>query len=153
MMFGRFAIRKLGGDERGVSVVELGLVAPVLALMIAGIIDLSQGLAQRFAMQQAVNRSLELVLAVPPPGDPDEADVDYSYVADEVAAVAEVSADQVTLDRWLQCNETRMEEYTASCAEGEDTARYLSLSVEKPFHGNFLVGDMDIVARGAIRIQ
>ena len=68
MMLGRFAIRKLRGDERGVSVVELGLVAPVLALMIAGIIDLSQGLAQRFAMQQAVNRSLELVLAVPPPG-------------------------------------------------------------------------------------
>ena len=153
MMFGRFAIRKLGSDERGVSVVELGLVAPVLALMIAGIIDLSQGLAQRFAMQQAVNRSLELVLAAPPPGDPDEADLDYSYVAAEAAAVAEVSADQVTLDRWLQCDEERMEEYTASCDEGEDTARYLGLAVEKTFHGNFLVGDMDIVARGAIRIQ
>lgn len=152
-MRGFLKIRKLCGDERGVSVVELGLVAPVLALFIAGIIDLSQGLAQRFALQQAVNRSLELVLAVPPEGDPDDADVDYGYVADEAAAAAEVGAEQVTLDRWLQCDEARMDDYTAACADGEDTARYLSVRIQKPFHGSFYVGGMTIVASGVIRIQ
>ena len=78
-------LRGLGGDERGVSVIELGLVAPVVALFIAGIIDLSQGLAQRFAMQQAVNRSLELLLVEPLEEDVGEDQVDYDHIVAQAA--------------------------------------------------------------------
>lgn len=149
------SLKRLGADERGLSVVELGLVAPVLALFIAGMIDLSQGLAQRFAMHQAINRSFELMVAVPPQGDPDEADVDYGYLITEAAAVAGVAEDAVTLERWLQCGETRMDEYTAVCPEepGNEPARYLSMEIEKPFTGNFYTGTVNIVASSAIRIQ
>src|SRR5688500_450649 len=110
-------LKRLRGDERGVSVIELGLVAPVVALFIAGIIDLSQGLAQRFQMQQAVNRTLELVLSHPPEADADENEVDYSFIAAEAAAVAGVEEDQVTITTWLQCNDERMDDYTANCDE------------------------------------
>ena len=146
-------LKRLGGDERGVSVVELGLIAPVVALFIAGIIDLSQGLAQRFAMQQAVNRSLELLLAQPPEGDADEDDVDFTYIAEEAAEVAGVDVEAVTLDRWLQCDEERMPNYTDDCEEGEDSARYLSLRIDKPFTGSFFVGEIDLFATGVMRIQ
>ena len=149
------ALKRLGADERGLSVVELGLVAPVLALFIAGMIDLSQGLAQRFALHQAINRSFEMMVAMPPPGDPDEADVDYSYLVTEAATVAGVEEEAVTLDRWLQCGETRQEEYTAVCPDeaGSEPSRYLSLRIEKEFEGNFYTGTITIVADGAIRIQ
>ena len=148
-------LARLGSDRRGVSVVELGLVAPVLALFIAGMIDLSQGLAQRFALHQAINRSFEMMVAVPPEGDPDESDVDYSYLITEAATVAGVEEDAVTLDRWLQCGETRQEDYTATCPDepGSEPARYLSLEIEKPFEGNFYTGTLTIVASSAIRIQ
>jgi hypothetical protein len=148
-------LRRLGSDRRGLSVVELGLVAPVLALFIAGIIDLSQGLAERHALHQAINRSFELMVAVPPDGDPDESDVDYGYLITEAATVAGVAEDAVTIDRWLQCGETRMEDYAADCPdeEGNEPARYLSMEITKPFNGNFYTGTIDIVASSAIRIQ
>jgi Flp pilus assembly pilin Flp len=146
-------LRGLGGDERGVSVIELGLIAPVVALFIAGIIDLSQGLAQRFAMQQAVNRSLELLLVEPLEEDVGEDEVDYDHIVDQAAAAADVPEDDVTVDLWLQCNDVRMDNYNDSCAAGEDSARYFSLRIDKPFTGNFFVGEVDLFATGVMRIQ
>jgi len=146
-------LRGLRRDERGVSIIELGLIAPVLALFIAGIIDLSQGLAQRFAMQQAINRSLELALVRPVEMDLNDDDVDFSYVVEEAAAAAGVEEDAVTFDRWLQCDGTRMPDWEDTCDPGKDAARYISLAVEKPFTGNFFVGEVTITATGALRVQ
>ncbi len=146
-------LRTLGGDERGVSVIELGLIAPVVALFIAGIIDLSMGLAQRFAMQQAVNRSLELLLIEPLQEAVGEDEVDYDHIVEQAATAAGVTEDDVTVDLWLQCNATRMDEYNDSCAAGEDSARYFSLRIDKPFTGNFFVGEVDLFATGVMRIQ
>ena len=71
------------------------------------------------------------------------------------ATVAGVAEDAVTLERWLQCGETRMDEYTAVCPEepGNEPARYLSMEIETPFTGNFYTGTVNIVASSAIRIQ
>lgn len=144
---------RLRRDERGLSVVELGLVAPVLTLFVAGIIDLSMGLAQRFAMQQAVNQTLELVMVRPPQMDADDSEIDFSYVKSAAASAAGVSEDQVELDWWLQCEDERMADFDDTCDAGEDSARYLSVQVEKPFSGNFFVGDTTFVVDGAVRIQ
>ena len=146
-------VRRIAGDERGLSVVELGLVAPVLALFLAGIIDLSFGLAQRFVMQQAVNETLELLLAHPLEGDADDDDVDLTYLIDHVTEAADIDEDAVTIERWLQCDAVRMDDYAATCPGGQDSARYLSLTIEKDFHGEFFVGDMMMTASGVMRIQ
>ena len=146
-------LRRLGRDERGLSVVELGLVAPVLTLFVAGIIDLSMGLAQRFALQQAVNQSLELVMARPPAINTNEDEMDFSYVSAAAAASAGVDEEDVDLDWWLQCDDERMPEFDDFCDSGEDSARYLSVQVEKPFTGNFFVGETTITATGTVRIQ
>ncbi|MDQ4086689.1 MAG: pilus assembly protein [Pseudomonadota bacterium] len=146
-------LKRLRADERGVSVVELGLIAPVLALFIAGMIDLSQGLAQRFAMQQAVNRSLELLMANPPEAAADEDDVDYTFVTEEAAAAADVPTTAVTLVRWLQCDGVEAASYDETCDPGQDTARYISLSVEKEFNGAFFIDSMTMTATGVVRIQ
>ena len=152
-MLGFGKLRRIGGDERGVSVVELGLVAPVVALFIAGIIDLSQGLAQRFAMQQAVNRSLELLLVRPLELEGSEDDIDYSPIVAEAASAAQVDEDDVSVDLWLQCDDTRRPNFDDSCASGEDSARYFSLRIDKPFTGSFFVGEVDLFATGVMRIQ
>ena len=146
-------LRRVARDERGLSIVELGLVAPVLTLFIAGIIDLSMGLAQRFAMQQAVNQSLELVMARPPELDVNDDELDFSYIKAAAASAAGVSEDNVDLDWWLQCEEERMPEFDDVCDTGQDSARYLSVEVEKPFTGNFFVGNTTIVVDGTVRIQ
>ena len=146
-------LRRLPGDERAVSMVEMAIVAPVLALFVVGIADLSQALSQQFTMQQAVNRSLEMLMANPVQGDPADDDIDYSFLKEEAAAAAGVSEDKVALDRWLQCDGLRQPEFTGTCAAGQEMARYVSLRMEDSFTGGFHFATIPMTAAGAIRIQ
>ncbi|WP_310467629.1 pilus assembly protein, partial [Sphingomonas sp.] len=46
-------------DERGASVVELALVAPFLAAMLIGMVDMSNGYSDKLQLEQAAQRSIE----------------------------------------------------------------------------------------------
>ena len=143
----------LGRDERGTSLIEFGFLVPFLALLTMGVVDLSRGLAERFAIQQAVNRGLELVQARPAVAAADEKDVDYSYVTTEVASAAKVPAVQVTLTRWLECNGEAAGDVNGTCAAGQDTARYLRVRVTKNFNGEFYYDSIPMAASGTLRTQ
>lgn len=146
-------LRTLAGDERGTSLIEFGFLAPLLALLTMGIIDLSRGLAERFAIQQAVNRSLELLQARPAVAGADETEVDYDFVKVEAASAAGVDEDQVTLTQWLECDGEEQVEYDGACEAGQDTARYLRVRVTKDFEGEFYFDTIPMAASGALRIQ
>jgi Flp pilus assembly protein TadG len=146
-------LRSLARDERGTSLIEFGFLAPFLALLTMGVIDLSRGLADRFALQQAVNRSLELVQARPAVAGDDATDVDYSFVRTEAASAAGVPASQVILTRWLECDGVEQPSVTGTCADGEDVARYLRVHISKDFHGDFYYDTIHLHASGALRTQ
>jgi Flp pilus assembly pilin Flp len=143
----------LARDERGTSLIEFGFVAPFLALLTMGVIDLSRGLADRFTIQQAVNRGLELVQARPAVTDADTGDVDYSFVKTEVATAAGVPEGQVTLTRWLECDGGDPKDVESTCADGEDVARYLKVQVTKDFKGEFYYDNIPMTASGSLRTQ
>ena len=146
-----FQLRTLAADTRGTSFVEFGMLAPVLALLVMGIIDLSTALSDRFTIQQAANRSLELLQARPVVAD-DDGDVDYSFVKAEAADAAGVPETQVTLTQWLECDGVA-DDGDDSCADDEDAARYLRVRITKNFQGRFLLGTTPMAASGALRIQ
>jgi len=143
----------LASDERGTSLIEFGFLAPFLALLTMGMIDLSRGLAERFTLQQAVNRGLELVQARPAVAAADSGDVDYSYVKTEVAEAAGVPEARVTLTRWLECDGGDPKDINATCAGGEDVARYLKVRVTKNFTGEFYYDSIPMAASGTLRTQ
>jgi Flp pilus assembly protein TadG len=143
----------LGRSEAGASLVEFALAAPVLALLVSGMIDLGEGLSQTFSLQQAVDRSLELLQASPPRAAADEDGVDYSYLVDEAAAAAGVGSGQVTLTRWVECDGARQSSFDSTCESDEATARYVRLTIEKNFEGRLLVGSFPMSASGAVRVQ
>lgn len=151
-MLGR-NILKLRIAQEGTSVIELALAAPFLALLLTGMIDLSLGLSEQFTLKQAVNRGLELVQARPPRAHSEASAVDFSYVAEEAAAAAQVPVEQVKVDLWLQCGGARQSDYEASCSQGQDAARYLRIRIDKTFQGNVFIGAFPLSATGAIRIQ
>jgi Flp pilus assembly pilin Flp len=146
-------LRALARDQRGTSLIELGFLAPFLAVLTMGVIDLSRGLAERFAIQQAVNRSLELVQARPAVAADDATDVDYSYVRTEAAAAAGVPPSQVVLTRWLECDGGDPKIVTETCEDDEDVARYLRVRISKDFHGDFYYDTIHLHASGALRTQ
>lgn len=149
----RRLLPNLARDERGTSLIEFGFLAPFLALLTMGIIDLSRGLAERFAIQQAVNRGLELVQARPAVASATSNDVDYSFVKTEVATAAKVPANQVTLTQWLECNGNNAGSVNGTCAAGQDSARYLRVRVTKNFVGEFYYDTIPMAASGTLRTQ
>jgi Flp pilus assembly pilin Flp len=140
-------------DERGTSLIEFGFLVPFLALLTMGVIDLSRGLAERFAIQQAVSRGLELVQSRPAVADEDSDEVDYGFVKTEVAAAAGVPEAQVTLTRWLECNGVDAGDVNGTCAQGEDVARYLKVRVTKNFDAEFYFDQIPMAASGTLRTQ
>jgi Flp pilus assembly protein TadG len=146
-------LRPLLCDERGVSAVEFAFLIPILSVLILGIIDLGSGLSQRFTLQQAVNRSLEMVQANSVDTGTEGGTPDYSFLKTEVAAAAGVSEGNVTLTQWLECNGTRQGSYTGTCASDQDTARYLELRVTKAFKGKMYLKTTNLVATSAVRVQ
>lgn len=146
-------LRRLRRDTRGASMIEFGMLAPFLGLLVAGMIDLGQGLSERYTLQQAVNVGLEMLHSAAPEADADESQVDYSFVRDEAAAAADVDVDQVTMDQWLECDGTRQDDFNGTCEDDEAVARYIELSIEKIYSGSLFLGEVEMAARGAVRVQ
>ena len=48
-------------DQRGAAVIELALVAPILAVMIIGVVDMSNGYSRKLALEQGSQRAIEKV--------------------------------------------------------------------------------------------
>jgi Flp pilus assembly protein TadG len=147
------AIRSIASDLRGVSMIEFGFLAPILAVLLGVIVDLSMGLSHVFTLHQSVNRSLEVVQANRPQQSAQDSDVDFSYLVREAAQAAGVTEDKVTLDRWLECNGVRQSAYTGTCADTADTARYVELRVAKEYKGKMYLKSYPVTARAAVRVQ
>lgn len=139
-------------DERGTSLIEFGFLVPFLAMLALGMIDLSRGLAERFALQQAVNRGLELVQARPAVAGATATDLDYTFALTEAQTAAGTGA-TVTMTRWLECDGVDKGAASGSCADGEDSARYLRLRIVKNFQGDFYFSTIRMTATGAVRTQ
>jgi Flp pilus assembly protein TadG len=146
-------ISRIAQDRRGVSMIEFGLLAPVLAVLVGAIIDLSMGLSHVFTLQQSLNRSLEIVQANRPQKTAQASDVDFSYLTREVAQAAGVPESKVGLTRWLECDGVKQSDYNGSCAVGADMARYIDLKVTKDYVGKMYMKTFPVTATAAVRIQ
>lgn len=150
----------LGRDERGATIIEFGFLAPVLALFVMGIIDVSRALSERFTLEQAVGRSLELVQsrnvtpAVMEEGDtPADA---YQYAVDAAKAAAGPGA-VVTPILWRECDGEETTPFEENCEDNangtpQDTARYLKIHIEKTFQGEYFLGATKMAASGSVRV-
>ena len=149
----RRLLLSLKSDERGVSAVEFGFLIPILGTLILGIIDLSTGLQHRMTMQQAVNRSLEIVQANRIAVGAGRTTPDYDFLRQEVATAANVPVANVTLNQWRECNGTKRDPYEESCDDGVDMARYLELVVTKDFRGKMYLKPIVLRAASTVRVQ
>lgn len=58
----RFSLFKLVKSDRGAVIVELAFVAPVLATMIVGVVDMSNAFSRKLALEQGAQRAIEKIL-------------------------------------------------------------------------------------------
>ncbi len=119
MMKNLFA--KLARDERGVAVIEFAFVAPVLALMVVGVVDMSNSVSRKLVLEQAAQRALEMVMHTTGDTTADAA------IVSEVVDEAGVDADQVTVVRTMECD--AIVDTRAECDDDQIEARYFQVEI------------------------
>lgn len=150
-------------DERGSSIVELALVAPLLASLTIGMVDLSRGYSAKLQLEQAAQRSIEKAM-----NGKKETGL-YDTLKAEAAAAAGVSEDAVEVRYWLECDgvsqnsdpATMEADYGKVCEDDEDYARYVNVRIEKAFTPTFRTdwpganpdGTFTLAGDAGIRVQ
>lgn len=133
----RFLIR-LRDDEEGTSVVELGLVAPILAAFVVGIVDLSQGFSQKLILQQVAQRAVEKAMQGM---QGDSSTAIFNTLKVEAAEAAGVQPTDVTIRYWLECNgvsqnssaATMAADYEKVCPSDQRYSRHLNVRIFKTY--------------------
>lgn len=149
-------IRSLFHCERGNSLIEMGFVAPILATVIMGTVDLSMAYSAELALEQAAQRTIERVQA-----NTYNTGLNTSLKAEAEAAAGAGST--AKLGAWLECNGngTKLDFDTGTCSETEPFARYVELQVQAPFDpmfGRFFPGagangTVTLEATAGVRVQ
>ncbi|MBB3764020.1 TadE/TadG family type IV pilus assembly protein [Sphingomicrobium lutaoense] len=119
-------------DERGTSVVEMGMLAPVLATLIIGTSDLALAYSEKLRLEQASQSAIEKVMQ-----RNSDAGTTILTLKVEASQQANVPITQVDVDYWLECNGTRQGQYDVTCPTGQTYARYLQVSIESEYDPMF----------------
>ena len=145
----------LFADERGSSVIEMGLIAPFLAAMLIGMVDLSRAYSAKLSVVQAAQRTVEKIQVS------SYSPSDNTTLQEEAATAAGVPTGNVTVTSWLQCNNSSTQlSFTSSCNGNEPFARYVRIQISKSYTPLFRVkwdrttsGTWTVSGRAGIRIQ
>jgi Flp pilus assembly pilin Flp len=160
------SLRALLADQRGTSVVELGLIAPILAAMVIGMIDLGKGYNHKLVLEQVAQRAIEKAMQGVQ-GD-NQAAI-FQTLRVEAAQEAGVPAANVTIRYWLECAgvsqnsnaATMVVDYGKQCEEGVQYSRFLEVRITKGYTPTFNMpylqaneqGQVMVKARAGIRVQ
>ena len=157
---------KLASDDRGTSLIELALLAPILATIVIGMSDLSLAYAQKLQLEQAAQRSIEKAMQGM---QGDESTDIFDSLKAEAAATAGVAESAVEVRYWLECNgvsqntsdATMDADYNKVCTGTEVYSRHLNVSIEKTYTPTFQVhwlgsnsdGTFTLAGEAGLRVQ
>src|SRR3954451_15381387 len=131
---------KLFRNDRGAAIIELALVAPVLALMTIGIVDMSNAYSRKLGLEQGAQRAIEKIMQT----TQDET-VDDTLKAEAVCQVngtntdgscktSPITTSNVTVAHRLECIDsggtvTVHTDPTVDCTTGQKQRTYISVTV------------------------
>lgn len=113
--------------ERGNSFIEMALAAPLMAALLMGMVDISRAVSEKLLVVQVAQRTIERVQRSKfQPSD--------SAALKTEAEAAAGNGATATVSAWLECgSSTAKLSYTGTCSAGEAYARFVNVSITKPF--------------------
>lgn len=120
-------------DRRGNSTIELALVMPFSALLLAGTVDFATGFASKLGLEQAATRTVQQAFIQ---GRGTGA-TDFAYVQQAGADASGQPVANVTVDNWLECDGVRQTSTAVQCTSTQTSAEFLSVRIQKPFTATF----------------
>lgn len=145
------SLGNLGACSRGASVIEFAVVAPFIAFLLMGIVDLSRGVSAKMFLQQAAARSIELATVRTNDGD-------YAQLRAEAAAAAKVPLQNVTVDKWLECDGPPRMDFDGVCQPAQQSSRFVKVTISGSFDPSFNYGPLgryfaDASANGTVPLR
>lgn len=122
-------LKLLAKETCGSAVVELAVVAPMIALLTVGIVDMSNGFSKKLKIEQASQRAIEKIM------NTSASDTIEATLAAEAADQADVPLDNVTVTYRLECDgaETDADE----CAETQVSSQWITVTVVDKYEPMF----------------
>ncbi|GAA4741555.1 hypothetical protein GCM10023264_03250 [Sphingomonas daechungensis] len=119
--------KRLIRDERGASIIELALVAPILGSLLIGMVDMARAYSYKLKLEQSAQRAIEKVQQY------QTTTSTYGTLQTEAAAAAGVPTANVTIDYWLECDGVRATNYNSVCSGSATYARWVTVAVQGTF--------------------
>ncbi|WP_309602359.1 pilus assembly protein [Sphingomonas sp.] len=144
-------------DQRGAAMIELAFVAPVIALMTVGVVDLSNGFGTKLRVEQAAQRSIEKVMQTT-----GVLTVENTIAAEAVCQYNGTNADgscktsplttaNVTVTHRLECD--NVVSAAADCTGTQKESRWIQVVVATTYTPMFPLHFSGIDANGKYNIQ
>jgi Flp pilus assembly protein TadG len=142
-------LRRLREDNSGVAVLELALAAPILALMMIGVADLSNAYSRKLQLEQAAQRSIEKIMQTTAETTPDA-----TLQAEAVAqAGMGLTTSDVTVTYSLYCDMVKAASADGNCDPGKKESRYIEVTVVDDYTPMFPLHFAPITADGKYIIR
>lgn len=152
----------LGRDVAGSMVIEVALLAPILATMLIVMSDLSIAYSERLKLEQSAQTAIEKVMQGQASSTTDSA----TALKTEAAALANVPESQVTVSFYLECvnpdtNAATATTWSGVCVSPQVSRRYMEVIINKfytPFFNQRLAGtnangQYELRGRTSVRVQ
>ena len=137
-------LRSLRRDSRGTSVIEFALFAPILAVTLMGVTDVSMAYGRKLALEQAAFRALEKVSV-------GTVQSNYDFLRAEAAAAdgsGGVQESDVTVTPWLECDRVTQPAFDGDCTTGQMLSRYVRVSIASSYTPIFFEGPLAATGDG-----
>lgn len=150
---------KLWREDRGAAIIELAIVAPVIALMTVGVVDLSNGFGTKLKVEQAAQRSVEKVMQTT-----GITNVETTIANEAICQfngtdtsgnckTAPLTADNVTVTHSLYCNNGAEPVADVDCPTGQTESKWIKVTVWTEYKPLFPLHFTGIDSGGKYRIQ
>src|SRR5689334_12050919 len=151
----KLALHRLGSDDRGAAVIEMALVAPVLALTVIGIVDISNAYSRKLALEQGAQRAVEKIMQTTETSTVEntlktEAVCQVNGMTNGVCNTSPIAASNVTVTYRLECKNASSGAITSTtlttdsaafdaltCGTAEKEQRYLEVNLTDKYYPLF----------------
>ena len=139
-------------EHDGTVTIELAMLAPILAAMLIGLIDLSTAYSNKLRLEQVAQRTIEKVMQ------------NSFKVADAATLKTEAEGEAgtgatATVTYWLECNgvpvtgSTPAIAFASECSEGAQYSRHVQVSIAKSHTALIWNTSWNITGVAGLRVQ
>lgn len=126
-------LKQLGRDDSGAAIIELALAAPILAMMVIGVTDISAAFGKKLELEQAAQRAIEKVAQTTGEATPEdtikqEAVCQFNGTSGGACKTAPLTTANVTVTYSLTCDGV-VTAYTSDCTSTQLEVRYITANV------------------------